>query len=436
MQRLVRASFRRSWAICGLSWLASSAAVGCERRHNEPPGVASASEPSPNASVLPTPLVAGPTKVGPRDAGHPFADALSDAGTREPPRPLREDEALPVDSELRPAPGLSLEARFRWLDAPPPRSPEGNSDALGRARDRTAFDVTLDLSSLGRLRLSFGSRAFPFPSTTELRARDDRYGHVLIWPGGGSYTPLPPGTLRAAFAERRVDVTPLSEPTVAPSGTGTLLGLATQRQRVETSVGRLELEQAVVPAAGGSGALLCRLLLELLAVAPESAACRPESVPLRAEYAWASGARFELEVTKLTKRAELSLDALAMPPSGATLRQGELPGPPFVALIDEHELVDFHVRALPPPAKPDPGAPKLGLIFQNRGDSPLYLLVDGVPVVWLRADAEWLVSGLKPGRYTVQARDFFGADTTPPRTLELPARFTVGDDDKPDRAPH
>jgi hypothetical protein len=435
MSCFARASRRPVSAICW-AWLGLSGVIGCEQRHNEPPGIASASEPSPNASVLPTPLVAGPTKVGPRDAGHPSAEALSDAGTPEPPRPLREDEALPVESELRPAPGLSLDARFRWLDAPPARSPEGNSDALGKARDRTAFDTTLELSSLGRLKLSFGSRAFPFPPGTELRARDDRYGHVLIWPTGESYTPLPPGTLRAALGERRVDVTPLSEPGVTASGSGNLLGVATQKQRLETSVGRLELEQAVLPAAGGAGALLCRLLLELLTVAPESAACRPELVPLRAEYAWASGARFELEVTKLTKRAELALDALAVPPSGASVRPGELPGPPFVALVDERELVDFHVRALPPPVKVDPTAPKLGLVFQNRGDSPLYLLVDGVPVVWLRADAEWLVSGLKPGRYAVQARDFFGAETTPPRILELPARFTVGEDEKTDRAPH
>src|SRR6185369_16984893 len=118
----------------------------------------------------------------------------------------------------------------------------------------------------------------------------------------------------------------------------------------------------------------------------------------------------------------------AVPPAGASVRQGELPGPPFVALVDERELGDLHSRALPPPAKPEPGAPKMGLVFQNHGDGPLYLLVDGVPVVWLRADAEWLVSGLKPGRYTVQARDFFGAETTQPKLLELPARFPVGDE--------
>jgi hypothetical protein len=59
---------------------------------------------------------------------------------------------------------------------------------------------------------------------------------------------------------------------------------------------------------------------------------------------------------------------------------------------------------------------------------PRYLLVDGVPVVWLRADAEWLITGLKQGRYHVQTRDFFGADSSPGRLLELPARYQVGDE--------
>lgn len=427
MPRPTRASFGGGSALACAGALALSQ-LGCEQRRSDPPSIASASEPSPNASVLPTPLVAGPTKAGPRDAGHAQTDAPADAGVPEPPRPLRENETLSAESELRAAPGVVLEARLRWLDAPSPRSPEGNAEALSKARDRNAFDVTVELSSLGRLRLKLSSKAFPFPAGTELRARDDRYGHILVWPGAEAYTPLPPGTLRATLAEHRVDMTPLSEPSVASAGSDSMLGVATQKQRIETSIGRLELEQAVAPAAGSAGVLFCRLLLELLAVAPESAACRPEWVPLRASYTWSSGERFELEASKLTKRPELAVDGLSVPPSTAGSRHGELPGPPFVALIDERDLADFHTRALPPPAKPEPGAPKLGLVFQNHGDSPLYLLVDGVPVVWLRADAEWLVSGLKQGRYTVQARNFFGSETTPPRLLELPARFTVGDE--------
>jgi hypothetical protein len=401
--------------------------VGCEQHKSEAPGVPSANEPSPNASVLPAPLAVGP-KLIPKDIAHAQPEASAVALAPEPPRPLREDETLPAESELRAAPGLSLEARFRWLEPPAPRSPEGNADALSRAREKTAFDLTIEVSSLGRLRVIFRSRSFPFPSGTELRARDDRYGHLLIWPGAGSYTPLPPGTLRATLGEARVDASPLAEPSPVVLGAGGLLGVPTQRLKLETSLGKLELEQASLPASGGAGSSLCRLLLELVAVAPESSACKAETVPLRAEYTWASGARFELEVLKLGKRPELGVEGLAAPPVGATSRRGELPGAPFVVLVDEHELSDFHVRALPAPAKTDPLAPKLGLVFQNRADGPRYLLVDGVPVLWLRADAEWLLSGLKLGRYSVQARDFFGAQVSGPRALELPARFTLSDE--------
>jgi hypothetical protein len=400
----------------------------CEPHKSEAPeGVPGPSEPSPNASVLPAPLAVGP-KIIPRDAGHAAPEGSSDAGVPEPPRPLREDDAIASEPELRAAPGVSLEARFRWLEPPPPRSPEGNADAVARARDKTAFDLSIEASSLGRLRLSFRSRSFPFPPGTELRAREDRYGHLLIWPGGAGYTPLAPGTLRAVLADARVDAAPLAEPSPAVGGAGALLGMATQKYKLETSVGKLELEQAVVPAAGSAGALLCRLLLELVAVGPESSACRAESLPLRAEYFWASGARFELEVSKLTKRPELSVEGLAVPPPGSVPRRGELPGPPFVVLVEDHELSDFRARALAPSPKPDPAAPKVGLVFQNRADGPRYLLVDGVPVLWLRADAEWLLSGLKLGRYSVQARDFFGAQPSPIRTVELPARFTLSDE--------
>lgn len=401
---------------------------GCElRKGEEVLAVASASEPSPNASVLPAPLAAAPTKQSTKDVAHPPPDPSSDAGAPEPPRPLRDDDVMPPEGELRAAPGVSLEGRLRWLDASPPRSPEGNNEVLGRARDKTAFEVRIDASSLGRLRFALASRAFPFPAGTELRAREDRFGHVLVWPGASAYTPLAPGTLRAVLSEARVDVSTLSEPSVLLGGPGSLLGLPTQKVKLETSLGKLELEQAVLPLAGSSGALLCRLLLELLSVGPESAACRADHIPLRAEYTWPSGARFELEITKITKRPELPSESLATPPRVASLRRGELPSVPFVVLVEERELGELHTRALPPPTKLDPTAPKLGLVFQNRGDVPRYLLVDGVPVVWLRADAEWLVAGLKQGRYTVQTRDFFGSESSPMRLLELPARYQVGD---------
>jgi hypothetical protein len=284
------------------------AAVSCEERRSEPPPAPSASEPSPNASIMPAPLAAGPTKATARDAGHAPTSDPGVYAIPDPPRPIREDDTLQIESELRPAPGLSLQARFRWLEAPPPRAPESNVEALNKARDKTALELTLDVSSLGRMRVSFAARAYPLPQGAELRARQDRYGHILVWPNGSTYTALAPGTLRAALSEARLDVTPLAEANVAAAGSGNVLGVATQKQRLETSIGRLELEQAALPAGGAGGALLCRLLLELLAVSPVSSACRLDWVPLHAVYTWASGARFELEVTKLVRRIELPLE--------------------------------------------------------------------------------------------------------------------------------
>lgn len=411
------------WALLPLTALAA-----CDPRRSEQPAAPAPNEPSPNASVLPAPLAAGPLKAAGKDVAHALPDPSSDAGVPEPPRPIREDEALTSEGELRLAPGLSLEARLRWLEALPLRSAEGNAEALSRARDKTSFELGVELSSLGRMRVSFNSKSFPFPPSTELRARDDRLGFLLLWPGQESYTPLPPGTLRAALGEGRVDAALLSEPPVTLAGNGNVLGLATLRQRLESGLGKVELEQTSAPAAGSAGVLLCRFALELIGIGPESAACRAEWVPLRVEYTWTSGARLELEVTKFTRKGELPIDALAVPPATAAPRRGELPGPPFVALLDERELSELHGRALPPPERPDPGAPKVGLAFQNRSDLPRYLLVDGVPVVWLKTDAEWLLTGLKTGRYTVQARDFFGAESSPSKLVELPARFIVSDD--------
>lgn len=401
-------------------------ACACEQHKSEPGAVPSASEPSPNASVLPAPLADGAKNPPPRETGHAAPEPSSVAP--EPPRPLREDDVLPHESELRSAPGALLDVRLRWLEPPPPRSPEANNDAVARARDKTAFELSVEAASVGRLRLAFRSRTFPFPPGTELRARDDRFGHVLVWPSGGGYTPLAPGTLRATLAEARVDASLLAEPSPVVIGAGVVLGLPTVKYRLATSLGKLELDQAAYPAVGSAGALFCRLLIELVGVAPDSSACRADTLPLRAEYTWASGNRFEIEVVKLTKRPELAVESLEVPPDAAAPRRGELPGPPFVVLVEDAELAELRTRALPPPVKVDAAAPKLGLVFQNRLDGPRYLLVDGVPVLWLRANAEWLLSGLKPGRYTVQARDFFGAESSPPRTVELPARFTLSDD--------
>src|SRR5688572_11518936 len=153
-------------------------------------------EPSPNASILPSPLASarplplkdGGASSGPDDAG--LVDAsLSDATT--PPSPpsyfdsqhALEPEVLPVTE----APGARLEAQINWQ----PRSAGGRGDPRGK------FALRIELSSLGRMRLVISSDRMALAENTELRARLDRYGHVLVWPERTGYRVVLPGTLRA-----------------------------------------------------------------------------------------------------------------------------------------------------------------------------------------------------------------------------------------------
>src|SRR5688572_14377725 len=153
-------------------------------------------EPSPNASILPSPLAStrplplkdagassAPDDTGPGDAG------VTDAAT-PPVVPSYFDSHAVLDSEVLPvavAPGARLEAQFNWQ----PRSAGGRGDPRGR------FALRIELSSLGRMRLVITSDRMPLAENTELRARLDRYGHVLVWPGGPGYRVVAPGTLRA-----------------------------------------------------------------------------------------------------------------------------------------------------------------------------------------------------------------------------------------------
>jgi hypothetical protein len=64
----------------------------------------------------------------------------------------------------------------------------------------------------------------------------------------------------------------------------------------------------------------------------------------------------------------------------------------------------------------------------NRSETARYLLLDGVPVVWLPAHASQPVSGLRPGRYVATWRDLLGANQEPPVTVEVPGKAAIGED--------
>lgn len=416
------------------------AASACENHKPSETKDAGPTEPSPNASILPAPLasdVPGSAKANGedgehRDAGHPVAEAGADAPPPEP-HALREDQVLPADIP-HDAAGFTLSARMRWLDAPSaPRVPEQNPEGLQRARDAGGFEVVIDLAGV-RMRFAFASRAFTVPAGSELRARDDLYGHVLLWPNRTTYTLLPPGTLRSVLSQQRSDVVPLVRPRSSAMSPGSLYGYVTERVELTTPTGKLELEQARGPssmpsaAIWASGASLCQLLIELVGASPASVACRADLLPVRAVYTWPNGQHFAFEVMRLTRRSDFNPSAFAVPPGGAEFRQSELPPPPPMALLPESELADLRLRPTPRSDKLDPSAPKNGLLLVNHSESLRYITLDGVPVARLVAGSELTLLGLRAGKYQVGARDFFDGEDAQLKSVEIPARFSLGDD--------
>ncbi|HWZ88621.1 MAG TPA: hypothetical protein VNW92_07220, partial [Polyangiaceae bacterium] len=357
---------------------------------------------------------------------------VSDAAPPEP-RSLREDQALPTEIPHETG-GLTLVARFRWPDAAPPvRTPELNADGVQRLQAAVGFDIVVDLAG-GRMRFAFASRAFTVPPGAELHARDDLYGHALLWPNRTTYTVLSPGALRSTLSEQRSDVVPLVRARVSALPDGSLLGLNTERAELSTPTGKLELEQARTQNpqptnnAWPSGATLCHLLVELVGALPALAVCRGDLVPLRAAYSWPNGGHFAFEVSRFTRRTDLNPSVLAMPPNGAEFRQSELPPPPPTALLSDSELTELRLRAAARTDKPDPSAPKAGLLTVNHGESLRYISVDGVPVARLPPGTDQLLLGLRAGKYQIAARDFFGAEDPAAKTIEVPARFSLGDE--------
>ena len=315
--------------------------------------------------------------------------------------------------------GYTVEAAFRWADVPPP-SPEATS-TLREAVQRLELKFVIDLVSAGRMRVSFESGGFPLPLHTELRARESYYGHVLVWPDEKAYRVIPAGSLRALFAERRADVAPLLRAVLRPAGNGLFLGHRTVQTELETSLGVLSLEQAAIPGSN-AGELLCRLLVELVGAEPSNDACRPERVPLYAQYRWTGGGSIVFIATSIGDRRDSITPTPSVPPSRARWAPGELPASDATLLTVE-ELS----RLKPRPARNPPGARGgEGVTCANETDLLQYLLLDGVPVAWLAPRARQRIVGPAPGKYQVGWRDFFGAAMTRPGLVDLPGFVRVG----------
>jgi hypothetical protein len=276
------------------------------------------------------------------------------------------------------------------------------------------------------MRIQFTSRALPLPAGSEIRARVDRYGTVLLWPSSTDYRVVPSGALRTLIGERRVDVTPLASGTAHAAGEGRRLGYAVRKTEVTASLGTLRLELGKVPEAGEGGALVCRTLIEVLGVDPRSPECQAGEVPLLATYTWQGGGGISFEITAVTRRTDLAASDMLMPPPGAQYAASGLPVSPGGIFLTRAELAAFRTGPLQLPPSTDPGAPGEGFVAVNQTDTLLYLLLDGVPVVAVPPMSERYVIGTTRGHYVMQWRTFLGESIEPPRTVEMPARLVRG----------
>ncbi len=395
---------------------------------NEPGGAGAELSPPAPPPVLSTPTLpeadpSRPAEQGPVGLEYdPIAKRLIIPETGPPQaRPLTPSTKLGADTLLREEQvGVILEAAIvhRDLGAAPP-SPELDKAGLGAASKATAPNLTITMTALGRMRILFASKAFPLPFLSELRARFDKLGHLAVWPGLAKYRIVPPGALKTAIGERRVDVMPLVTGTKTRSGTGKRLEIPTRTVALESPMGTLSLDLATIPESGLGGPLLCRALVELLHVDPATPECKPEEVPLHAVVDWKNGGGFELEVSSVERRTDVAPGEILVPPPNAEPTDEPLPSTTGIALFTREELRAFRTKAVEAPRSPD--APIEGVVADNQHDYQLMLFVDGVPVLTVPPLEKRLLLGFLPGRYSVQWRSFLGDSVLPAEVVDVPA---------------
>ena len=390
--------------------------------------------PSPQASAEPAPLANVPATA---------ANTGADAGP--PPEPLRSDRPLATDvlhetsrepgskesaRDARELSGYALHAVLRMGEgAPPPKGPEVNLSVIESARRKTEAHIAIEASQTrARFVLAGG---FVLPQGAELRARNDRYGHLVIWPGENTYRVAEPGALRALLGERRLDVAPLSPARVTAAGEGARrLNVRTRRVEISTRAARASLELASFRDAGEGGVLVCRMLLDLMNAPPSTAACAVDDVPLHAELHWTTQGVLTFDVTSIVRRADLVVQDLAAPPPATTFELRPLPVPAGETLVAKADLAAFRSAPLDvaPNSAPDarPGAPDAGLLLANSSDQLRVVWLDGVAVAWVAPGGQELLSSLLRGRYALQWRTFLGDAWEPPRMVSVPGSSDVG----------
>jgi len=406
-----------------IQWTTALIAAACVTvacRSNGAPNDTPEKVESPQASAQPALLAVAPTTP-------PSATPMSTSPEGgPPPSPLRSDEVLSPDSLSREAVGYTLSAAFRQADViGPTRAAEVNAAGLDAARKATELRVGLDLSPT-RMRLVVQGHGFVLPADAEIRARADRYGHVIVWPGAASYRPLAPGSMRALLGERRFDVAPITPAEVTPRGEiGRRIGIRTHRVDVTTRAAQASFEIGRLDGAGEGGVLLCRLLLDLMNAPPGTSVCAADELPVRTELRWTNHGSLVFELTGALRRTDIPVSTFLVPPQTASFAASPLPVAGVAPMLSPQELAALRTNDVDVP--PNPNVPSDdALVVVNPSVELRVLFLDGVPVAWAAPNARGELHGLRKGRYVAQWRTFLGDSVEPPIAQTVPGIVQVG----------
>ena len=367
--------------------------------------------PSPQAQVMPAPLA----NANAVDSAIVEVDAGPDAGP--PAVPLRAGEVLRADvAPTKKSPTHMVELWFHAVDPPTaPKVPEQNPAGVDVAKRKVDKRARVELSQT-RMRVLPEGQGFVFPRELELRARADRLGHLALL--GPRYRALAPGSLRALFADRRLDVGPLDQAEVSLKGEGPRrLGARTRRVEITVRSATVTLDVAHVADLGEGGVLLCRLLLDLANALPRTPACALEDVPLYAEFRWSTHGALVVEATSFARRPDVLGASLLAPPPQASPASELFPRERAGRMLSPQEL-----RAL---RHGDPMS-VAALELSNPSTALSVAWLDGLPVAWVAPYGQLTLDGLAPGRYQLAWRSALGDVTSTPETVTAPGAAALG----------
>ncbi len=386
---------------------------------------------SPQAAAEPAALVAGPLN----QRGFAGGSGLRPKVAIRVDQPLPRDPALNETRDavraLRPDSGASRQSLSFVAHLRMPTSPalarEANAVTIDAAKKR--LELRLDgFAESAHLRITLGSPGFLFRWGTELRARADLLGAIIITPAEEDaampYRVVPHGAVRALLNERRVDVAPLSNASVKDAGDGPRrFGQRTRRAEVTTRAGKATIDLLPVRDLGEGGALLCFMLLDWLAAMPNETVCKVDEIPAYADFRWSTRGGILFEIDSLERRSDST--SLEVPPARARF-EAQAPAPlTFSLLLTRVELAALHNVAVEVPREASDAAVAQaeGLQVTNNSDELRVFFLEGVPVAWLRPGAQLVVPALLHGRYVAEWRTFLGEVRAEAKSVVVPGVF-------------